>query len=375
MSRYITSVIEKDAEKKIVLISGPRQCGKTTLAKHLDTDAVYLNYDASEDRVVLREKSWNPDASLLIFDEIHKMNEWKRWLKGLYDTRGIPPKMVVTGSAKLDTYRKVGDSLAGRFFSFRLHPFDVKEVKGRVESRDAFERIMRVGGFPEPFFENDDTFYSRWVRSHLDIILRQDLIDLEAVHDIKGVEDLIELLRNCVGGTVSYANLARQLERDPKTIKRWLVLLENLYIIFSVKPYTENVSRSLLKEPKYYFYNPAYGKGDAGSVFENLVACALLKECHFREDVYGDKFGLHFLRTHNGQEIDFLITKENLPVCMLECKLSKVSLSKHFSYFQKVFPNLKGVQLVARGLSRDRFYPDMNFSIVSAPEWLAEMVW
>jgi hypothetical protein len=160
------------------------------------------------------------------------MNKWKRWLKGIYDTEGVRPRLLVTGSAKLNTYKKVGDSLAGRYFQYRLHPFDLKEVKSSYTPEEAFARLWNCSGFPEPFIDGTQIFYHRWRRSHLDIILRQDLIDIQTVRDIKAIEDLIELLKNNVGSTVSYANLARALEKDAKTVKRWLQLLEDLYVIF-----------------------------------------------------------------------------------------------------------------------------------------------
>jgi uncharacterized protein len=157
------------------------------------------------------------------------------------------------------TYKKVGDSLAGRFFQYRLHPLDIKEAHLGlgVSGEEAFERLMAVGGFPEPFLKNDLRFYRRWQQSHTDIILKQDVLEIGSVRDIAAIEMLIALLKSRVGSTVSYASLARDLERDPTTIKRWLQLLENRYVIFPVLPYSKNIAKSLLKSPKYYFYDTA----------------------------------------------------------------------------------------------------------------------
>lgn len=219
MKRYIEPFILNDLSHKIVLISGPRQCGKTTLSKQLSEHFDYFNYDAHEDRLALQDKAWDRDQSLIIFDEIHKMKKWKQWLKGIYDKEGIPPQLIVTGSAKLDTYRKVGDSLAGRYFQYRLHPLDLKEIAQQnidIDPAKLFEQFWQCSGFPEPFLKGSETYYKRWQRTHLDIILRQDLIDIHAIRDIKAIETLVALLKNRVGSTVSYANLARDLERDPK---------------------------------------------------------------------------------------------------------------------------------------------------------------
>ena len=128
MDRYLKDPLAEEIDKKILLLTGPRQCGKTTLSKMLTTDFQYINHDLAEHRLLLAEKSWDREKALIIFDELHKMHEWKSWLKGIYDVEGIPPGLMVTGSARLDAFRKVGDSLAGRHFQFRLHPIDLKEA-------------------------------------------------------------------------------------------------------------------------------------------------------------------------------------------------------------------------------------------------------
>ncbi len=373
MKRRLTSVIEPDLPNKIILVSGPRQTGKTTLTKALNDQAVYLNYDDSDDRFVIANKAWRPDAPLIILDELHKMPEWKRWLKGIYDTRGIPPQLIVTGSAKLDTDRKLGDSLAGRYFSYRLHPFDIKEVGDTMSPSDAFHRILNVSGFPEPFLKNDVNYYGRWARTHQDIILRQDMLDLERVTDIQSMERLVDLLARRVGSTVSYANLANDLQRDPKTIKKWITYLENLYIIFSVRPYSNKIARAHLREPKYYFYNTASVKGDEGAKFENLVACALLKEVHWHQDTRGASHELCFLRSKDGKEIDFAVIENDHPIQLIECKWRDQKVSPAFHYFRQFFPGIPAVQLIGDGLVRDLYFPENAFKICRAAEWLLEL--
>jgi len=194
MNRYLTKYIQEDLDKKIILLTGPRQTGKTTLSKMLKNNYDYFNFDAMDDRMSLQQKSWDRSKELVIFDELHKLKNWKSWLKGIYDTEGIPPSILVTGSAKLDTYRKVGDSLAGRFFQFRMHPLDIKEINTflpKESLEDALDKLLVFGGFPEPFLNGTARFYNRWKKSHLDIILKQDLIDLENVQQIVQIETLI----------------------------------------------------------------------------------------------------------------------------------------------------------------------------------------
>jgi len=356
--------------RKIILLSGPRQSGKTTISKALTPSFDYFNYDDAGHRTALREKSWDRSKSLVIFDELHKMPEWKTWLKAIYDVEGIPPSYMVTGSANMETFRKMGDSLAGRFFSFRLHPFDVREVRGTIEPEEALSRIMHFGGFPEPFLENDPVFYARWKRSHLDVILRQDLLDLVAISDIKSIEILIELLRSRVCTPVSFANLASDLQKDPKTIKSWLTLLENLYVIFPVRPWHRNIARSILKEPKYYFYDTGQVKGDDGRKLENAVACALKKRLDFLEDTRGISGGLHYIRTKEGKELDFAVSQDDALTHLFEVKLTDTDRASAFAAFPELLDTAQSLQLVG-ARTRRKTWPD-GLILENAATWLAD---
>jgi predicted AAA+ superfamily ATPase len=347
MERILTAHIKKDCDKKITMISGPRQSGKTTLTKHLYPNFSYFNYDNDDDRETLAKKHWRRDVDCILFDELHKMPEWKRWLKGIYDKEGNMPRLIVTGSANLNTFRKVGDSLAGRYFHYRLHPLDLKEATQNWNSDPnlVFNHLIQFGGFPEPFLVGEETFYRRWQKTHLDIILRQDFLDLYSARSIKAIEILLGLLRKHVGGATSFANLATDIQADPKSVKSWLEMLEDIYAIFKVPPYHHNIARALLKEPKYYFYD--IGRiSDKGAQLENLVACSLLKEIHFIEDVHGHKANLHYLRTKEGHEIDFLITIDDKPCLCIEVKTSDLAVSKHFKHFKTFLNDVECVQLV-----------------------------
>ncbi len=376
MNRYLTSRILQDLPHKIVLLTGPRQCGKTTLAKQLRDAFDYFNYDADKDRLALKKQSWDRKKQLIIFDELHKMNGWKRWLKGIYDTEGIPPEMLVTGSARLDMRKKIGDSLAGRYFQFRLHPLDLKEIlqysdREKHNKEKLFQQLWECGGFPEPFFKGSNTYYQRWRRTHLDIILRQDLLDLYTGRDIQAIETLVLLLKERVGSTVSYANLARDLERDPNTIKRWLQLLENLYVIFRVTPYHKNIARSLLKEPKFYFYDFAQVEDNDGARLENLVACSLLKELQWIEDIHGINTSLHFLRTKEGKEIDFAVCVNKKPILLLEVKWADDTPTPAFHHFKPYMPEARQIQIV-KELDREKTYPS-GVEVRSLVEWIGHV--
>ncbi len=362
----------KDLKQKILLITGPRQCGKTTLAKELGPSFEYLNYDEQDHNKAFLEKSWDRKKQYVIFDELHKKKNWKLWLKGLYDTEGLPPGMVVTGSARLDTYRKTGDSLAGRFFHFRLHPFDLKEISRlKVCSPEtALQRISQFSPFPEPFLKASPSFYGKWKKSHLNIILRQDIFQLESLKSISSLETLVQLLRDRVGSPLSYTSLAEDLHCAPKTVKHWLSILENLFIVFKVTPYHKNLARSLIKSPKYYFYDSAQVRGFPACL-ENITACALRKELHFREDVRGEEWQLFYLRNKDRKEVDFLITKESKPKCLIEVKTTQDNLSDSLKFFAPKFKTAQKIQIVHQ-LKREKTFPN-GVEIRKAVDWLSHL--
>lgn len=372
MERYLNKYIQEDIDKKIILLTGPRQAGKTTLSKMLKGDFDYFNFDNIEDRLGLQEKSWDRQKPLVIFDELHKLKNWKSWLKGVYDTEGIPPSILVTGSAKLDTYKKVGDSLAGRFFQFRLHPLDLKEIKAYTEPKNLdseLDKLLLLGGFPEPFLNGTQRFYNRWKKSHLDIILKQDLIDLENVQQITQIETLIQLLRHRVGNPVSYKSLAEDLQCSDKTVKRWLAILENMYVLYKIPPFHKNIARAIQKAPKYYFYDTGQVLGDSGIKLENAVACAVQKEIHFREDCFGETRKLYYLKNKDGREIDFCIASEDTPSLLLEVKWKDNNLSPNFEKFNKYFPGIKMIQ-ISKFQDREKTFPN-GAELRNAARWLS----
>lgn len=372
MKRYLNDALLNDLGKKIVLLTGPRQCGKTTLSKMLHDDYQYINYDLAEHRLLLREKGWDRQKALIIFDELHKMDGWKAWLKGIYDVEGLPPALLVTGSASLAAFRKTGDSLAGRHFQFRLHPLDLKEALkfSSLDKKDIFNRLMRVGGFPEPFLKGTQAYYNRWKRAHTDMILKEELLSLTVVRDIQSIETLIELLRSRVGSPVFSHSLARDLQKSSSTIRLWLKLLEDLYVIFKLTPYHKNIARSLLKAPKYYFYDNGMVQGNPGTRLENLVACALLKETHRAQDVDGADLDLHFIRNKEGQEIDFLVTREKQPWRLIEVKWQDDALSPNFKKFLAT-QSLSRTQIVGE-LAQSKSFPGGE-RIEPAKDFLAKL--
>lgn len=376
IQRSISKKLISDLDRKIVILAGPRQCGKTTFSKSINQTYEYLNYDILEDRSQIIKQEWDRSKDLLILDELHKMPKWKSWLKGMYDKNGVvPQKILVTGSARLDTFKKTGDSLAGRHFYYRLHPFDIKELIEcgfNKNPEDILNTMMAVGGYPEPFLMNDIQEYRRWRKGHLDIILKHDLIDLETIRDLQSIQILIEILRSKVGSGISVNSLATDLSKDPKTVQKWLDHLEDLFVIFKLTPYSKDISRSLKKEPKFYFYDTGLIDDNESAKLENIVACTLLKEVHRLSDAEGIEFKLQYLKVKGGREIDFVIvpTEKSRFATLVEVKTSETDASPNFKLFSPFFKNSKKIQVVMN-LSK-KFTTASDIEVHNVSEWLSE---
>jgi predicted AAA+ superfamily ATPase len=349
--RYITPFVLEDLKKKMVFVGGPRQVGKTTLAKAILSAAFpagrYLNWDFDEDRQDILRKRWSADNTLIVFDELHKFPRWKRWIKGIYDVSHEKHSFLVTGSARLDVYRRGGDSLMGRYHYWRLHPFTLDEIPKGISPKEAFHRLMTVGGFPEPFLDADERSARRWRRERFDRVLREDVRDLESIRNIQLLGMYLDLLRHRVGGLITLSNIANDLQISPKTAKLWLEVLERMYLIFSVRPYTKSLPRAVLKPPKVYFFDNGDVLGDEGARFENLVATSLLKRLHFLEDRDGYRYELRYIRDKEGREVDFVIVKEGELEELIEAKFSDDNISKSLLYYAKRLNPKRATQIVA----------------------------
>lgn len=321
----------------MVFIGGPRQVGKTTLALTLvgpgadETHPAYFNWDDPRAAARLRRLELPAGEPLIVLDEIHKYARWRGLVKGIHDTEKSRRRIVVTGSARLDHYRKGGDSLANRYRHFRLHPFSPGEL-GRSVTKGDLETLLRFGGFPEPFLLQDEREHRIWQRDRVSRVVRDDLRDLEQVREISLVEQLVDLLPSRVGSLLSIRSLREDLEVDHKTVERWITILENLYLCFRIPPFGTPRIRAVKKAQKLYLWDWSMAP-EGGPRFENLVAGQLLKYCHFVEDTEGHAMDLRFLRDTEGREIDFVVLRDRRPVFAVECKTGERSASPAISYF------------------------------------------
>jgi predicted AAA+ superfamily ATPase len=373
MERYIQKLVVNDLHRKMVFITGPRQVGKTFFSKSIQGEfkkAVYLNLDDISDIKIIRKRAWPLNADLVILDEIHKMKGWKAFLKGTFDTRPPLQSFLITGSARLDTFRQTGDSLAGRYFLYRLNPLSVKELAGVMPPYEALSALNRLGGFPEPFLSASDMEASRWRRQYYTDLVREDIIDFSRITEIRAIRLLLEMLRKRVGSPLSYASLAGDLQVAPNTIRKYMEILESLHIIFAVRPFHKNIARSLLKEPKVYFYDSGYVEGDEGVRLENTVAVSLLKHVQYLQDTKGADISLHYIRTKDGKELDFSLAEKGALTHFIEVKLTDETISRNLMYFKTRYPAVTALQLTHNARNEQQ---TAGVSVVRAGDWLAQL--
>ena len=348
LPRYIEKAVTKDLKRKMVLVSGPRQSGKTTMAKHLceaagsDIEKRYLNWDAAKDREKILLERFPAGAGYLVLDEIHKYSRWRQVVKGLYDKRGKELQILVTGSASLDHYRRGGDSLQGRYHFYRLFPLSCAELGS--PSLSTLTDLLTYGGFPEPFMLQSEKESRRWSREFRTRVVREDLADIENVQDVSLIEKLLLRMPDLVGSPLSINALREDLQVSHQSVSRWIAMLENLYAVFRIYPFGAPKLRAVKKEAKHYHLDWTLIK-DAGARFENLVACHLLKWCFYLQDAEGRDLEVRYFRDIDKREVDFVITEDDKPIHFVEAKISGKSLSPSLRYLKTRFPSARATQV------------------------------
>lgn len=371
MKRAQIPKIIKDLSQKMVFLVGPRQVGKTWVAREISKSylrPVYLNYDQTKDRPLIHNQNWLENTDLLIFDELHKMPDWKNYLKGVFDTKPATLNILVTGSARLDIFDQLGDSLAGRYFRHRLMPLSLAELSQAQEKID-IDHLLQRGGFPEPYFCSDPLDAERWRMQYRNSMLSTDVFEFDKIQNIKAIQLIFELLRDRVGSPISYQSLSEDVGISPTTVKTYIQILEALYLIFRITPYSKNIARSLVKEPKIYFFDTGMVRGDDGIKFENTVAVSLLKSIYARVDYLAEECKLHYLRTRDGKEIDFAISVNEKIEKIIEVKLRDSTPSSSLIYFHQQY-NLEAIQLV-KSLRQE--YRTDHIQVLKAENFLKDL--
>jgi predicted AAA+ superfamily ATPase len=375
ISRYIEKQVAKDVRRKMVFIGGPRQSGKTTLAKHLcqqagcDVQTRYLSWDSAEDRENIIRERFPAGPGFLILDEIHKYSRWRQVVKGLFDKRGNEVQIVVTGSARLDYYRRGGDSLQGRYHFYRLLPFTCAELG--APSTVTTKNLLTYGGFPEPFLLKSESESRRWGREYRSRVIRGDLSDLEKVQDMAIIENMVMRLPDLVGSPLSLNALREDLQVSHQSVSRWITMLENLYMIFRIYPFGAPKIRAVKKEAKHYHLDWT-AIADPGLRFENLVACHLLKWCFFLQDTEGREIELRYFRDVDKREVDFVVVENQSPLHFIESKTREEDPSPSLLYLKKRFPSTPATQVVLEK-DLDLMTKD-GIRICSAHRFLHELV-
>lgn len=366
--------------RQMRFICGPRQSGKTTLAKRKlkqeNSRNLYYLWDLrsvrnrykenelffTEDQALNRSRPW------VCFDEMHKIPKWKNILKAIFDGTSERYRFIVTGSAKLDIFKKAGDSLSGRYFLFHLFPLVLEELvhpgsisglkaktardlicqkldaSAQANAAKALAALLEFSGFPEPFLRHSKTFQARWSEDYADTVVREDIGSLTRIIDREHLYDLYRLLPEMVGNPLSESSLASHLELSPSTIKSHLRRLEDFYLTFKIPPYSKNIKRALLKASKCYLYNWTQIK-DPGKRFENYVAVELITRLHLWTEATPDRYGLFYIRTRQKEELDFLILKNETPWLLIETKLSDGSIPASHRRIQTTLKKIPLVQL------------------------------
>jgi len=402
MKRIYTSIIKEHFKRhqQMIFLVGPRQAGKTTVSqmtKELTSQFTYLNWDNVDNRKIILQgvnsvagfaglDKLTSEVPIVVFDEIHKYGKWKTFIKGFFDTYKGKVNIIVTGSSRLDVYKKGGDSLMGRYFLYRLHQLSLgeleriglseKEINEPFQSKNQeFENLFKNGGFPEPFIKNDIKFLNRWKNLRQKQLIREDIRDLSRIQELGQIELLAEILRHQAGQLTNYSNLANKINVSSDTVRRWIQTLQAFFYCFTIQPWFKNIPRALIKEPKTYLWDWTNVDND-GSRVENFVASHLLKAVNYWTDCGLGQYGLWFIRDKEKREVDFLVSRANNPWFLVEVKTSsKGGISKNLIYFQDKIKAKHAFQVVfdMEYISKDCFKHTAPI-IVPARTFLTQLV-
>ena len=334
MHGYIPRKIEDDIIKAlnsspVVAILGPRQCGKSTLAKKLITniDSVYIDLQARADRAKLAEPELFLEqhrTRLICLDEIQQLPEFFNILRSDIDADRRPGRFLILGSASRDLIRQSSETLAGRISYFNLTPFIFPEVKSSINLYALWSR----GGFPDSLLAQDDDVSLNWRRNFIQTFLERDIPSLGFNIPVAVIHRLWLLIAHYHGQTINYSKLAEAADLSVQTLKKYLFLLEQTYMLRLLQPCETNLKKRLVKAPKVYIRDtgllhelldiesydqllghPVLGASWESFAMENIITCM-------------PKWHPSFLRTSNGAEVDLILERGNIRK-IFEFKASK----------------------------------------------------
>jgi len=384
-------------DKKILLVTGARQAGKTTIAKQFMegfTNKIYFNYDSDRKYLLnnpkfYEEQNKTDDSPLLaVFDELHKYKNWKTYMKGNYDRNRDDFRFIVTGSGDLNISYKTKESLAGRFELIHVFPFTLNEFFSRRTYNDFFKNPVELSGFnnnkassetmenllstspfPEPFLKSSKHFYKRWAKSYFPQIINIDLKYSAVFHELDKLETLFDILSLKVCSGFSFSNVANDIEVSPPTVKQWMKLLESHFLTFSITPYGK-FTRTIKKQKKVYLHD--YGRiENESSKYENFIALELFRFVKNASDI-GEEVDIFYLKDKDQREVDFLITYNGKPFLLIEAKENEEE-TKNLKHFQNMFKIPAILLLRKSGVHKLITNDKYKITIVSAERFLSTL--
>lgn len=361
MKRYVHRAIEKELleairEFPVLVLTGPRQTGKSTLLQKIFPDHAYTTFD---DPFMSKLAHDDPESFLsrapnMIIDEIQYVPEVLPFIKIAVDRDRRAGRFILTGSQYFPLISGIGESLAGRAALYELLPFSSEEIPGKENLsgvKKTFSAMFK-GFFPEVVVHGAgrDRFYASYLQTYLERDIRQ----ISSVHDLKVFQNFLELLAARAGNLLNIHELSKEAGVSFTSARRWISLLESTRILYLLRPFTRNVTKRVVKSPKVYFTDTgllAYllryqdpvtmsAGPQAGAFLENLALAEILKSKYN----YNLNFEAYFYRDSNHNETDFVLDF-GASLKLIEVKLSSTLNEKHISWLKKmtaIFRNSSG---------------------------------
>ena len=330
----------KNTDRKVIILYGPRQAGKTTLIEMLlHQDLSYKKYNGDDiftqnifsNNNLESLKREIGEKDLLIIDEAQRINNIGLSLKLIIDN--LPIKVIVSGSASFDLADKVCEPLTGRTKTFWLYPLSLREVKDKfphMEKDKIIEEMLLYGMYPKIWNIEGKKEKEDYLFKYINSYLYRDILTISKIKKPKKIIDLLILLALQIGSEVSVSELAQNTNLTQSTVENYLDVLEKMFVIFNVRGFSRNLRKEISKTSKYYFFdmgvrnalirnfNPLSLRGDAGAMFENWVISEKIKKSNNNRDFSN----FYFWRTYDQQEID-LVEDSKGSITAYECKWKK----------------------------------------------------